>query len=76
MRKIDESIEIQCPVDKVFAFTTDANSWPKWQTFILETSQTPQGATSINSTFKDIVRMMGLGMKWTAEAAEYVPNTT
>jgi len=29
MARIEESVEIKCPVDKVFAYTTDAESWPK-----------------------------------------------
>jgi uncharacterized membrane protein len=75
MARIEVSIEIQRPADRVFAFTTEANSWPKWQTFISEASQTSQGAIGIGSTFKGVVRMMGLGMKWTAESTEYEPNT-
>ena len=74
MARIEESVEIQCPVDKVFAYTTEAKSWPKWQSIIVEAEQTSQGPWSIGTTFKGTTRLMGLSMKWTAEATEYEPN--
>ena len=74
MARIEESVEIKCPVDKVFEYTTDAKSWPKWQSIILEAEQTSQGPWSVGTTFKGISRMMGLSMKWTAKATEYEPN--
>jgi uncharacterized membrane protein len=74
MARIEESVEITCPVDKVFAYTTDAKSWPKWQSIILEAEQTSQGPWSVGTTFKGTTRLMGLSMKWTAKATEYEPN--
>ena len=74
MARIEESVEIQCPVDKVFAYTTEAKSWPKWQSIIVEAEQTSQGPWSVGTTFKGTTRLMGLSMKWTAKATEYEPN--
>ena len=74
MAKIEESVEIKHPLDKVFAYTTDAKSWPKWQSIILEAEQTSQGPWRVGTTFKGISRMMGLSMKWTAKVTEYEPN--
>jgi len=71
MRKIEESIEIKSPVDKVFAYTTDTKNWPKWQSFLPEAQQTSQGPVNIGTTFKGVSRMMGRSMKWTAIATEY-----
>jgi hypothetical protein len=34
MARIEESVEINYPVEKVFVFTTDAGSWSKWQSII------------------------------------------
>jgi hypothetical protein len=36
MSRIDGSIEINCPGEKAFTFTTDAGSWNKWQSIIPE----------------------------------------
>ena len=74
MARIEESVEIKRPVDKVFAYTTDAKSWPKWQSIILEAEQTSQGPWCVGTTTKGTSRMMGLSMKWTAKVAEYEPN--
>ena len=74
MARIEESVEIKRPADKVFAYTTDAKSWPKWQSIILEAEQTSQEPMHVGTTFKGTSRMMGLSMKWTAKATEYEPN--
>jgi uncharacterized membrane protein len=74
MARIEESVEIKRPVDKVFAYTTDAKSWPKWHPFIPQSEQTSPGAVGVGTTFKGANRMMGLTMKWTAKATEYEPN--
>ena len=74
MARIEESVEIKCPVDKVFAYTTDAKSWPKWQSSILEAEQTSQGQVGVGTTFKGSNRMMGLTVEWAAKATGYEPN--
>ena len=74
MARIEESVEIKRPVDNVFAYTTDAKSWAKWQSTIPEAEQTSQGPVNVGATFKGTFHMMGLSMKWTAKATEYEPN--
>ena len=76
MARIEESVQIQCPVDEVFAYTTQAKSWPEWQSFIMEAEQTSQGPMGVGTTFKGTNRMMGRTMKWTAKVTEYEPNRT
>jgi uncharacterized membrane protein len=63
MGRIEESVKINRPIDKVFAYTTEAKSWPKWQSFIMEAEQTSPGPVGIGTTFKGTSRMMGLSMK-------------
>jgi uncharacterized protein YndB with AHSA1/START domain len=74
MARIEESIEIKRPVDKVFAYTTDAKNWSKWQSLIPEAEQTSQGPMNVGTTFKGVSRMMGRSMKWTAITTEYEAN--
>ena len=74
MSRIEECVEINCPIEKAFAFTTDAASWHKWQTIIPEAEQTSQGPVGIGTTFKGTNRMMGRTMKWTAQVTEYEAN--
>jgi uncharacterized membrane protein len=73
MARIEESVEIKRPVDKVFSYTTDAKNWSKWQPFP-EAEQTSPGPMGIGSTTKGKIRLMGLSMKWTAKVTEYEPN--
>ena len=74
MSRIEESVEIHCPVEKAFAFTTDAGNWSKWQTIIPEAEQTSQGPVGVGTTFKGTNHLMGRTMKWTAQAIEYETN--
>jgi ligand-binding SRPBCC domain-containing protein len=74
MPRIKESVDIKRPVDRVFAYTTDAKMWPKWQSTIPEAEQTSPCPVAVGSTFKGTIRMMGLNMKWTARATECETN--
>jgi len=74
MTRIEESVEIKRPIDKVFAYTTDAKNWARWQPIIPEAEQTSQGPVGVGTTFKWTMRMMGLTMKCIAKATEYEPN--
>jgi hypothetical protein len=73
MARIEESVEIKKPADKVFAYTTDAKSWPKWQTILPQAEQTSPGPVAVGTTFKGVVHMMGLSFKWTSKATECQP---
>ena len=73
MAKIEESVEIRCPIDNVFTYSTDAKTWPKWQPFP-EAEQTSPGPMGIGTTTRGTIRMMGLTMKWTAKVMEYELN--
>jgi len=75
MARIEEAIHIECPVEKAFAYTTDAKNWPRWQSIIVEAEQASQGPVCVGTTFKGITRMMGLSMKWSAKVTEYEPNS-
>jgi hypothetical protein len=73
MSRIEEGIEIDCPVDKAFAFTTNAGNWNKWQVIIPEAEQTSPGPAGVGTTFRGTNRMMGRTMEWTASTTEYEP---
>jgi len=74
MARIEERVDIKRPADKVFAYTTDAKTWTKWQSTFPEAEQTSQGPVGVGTTFKGSIHMMGLTMKWTARATEYEAN--
>jgi len=74
MARIEESVEIKCSVDKVFAYATEAKSWPKWHATMPEAEQTSQGKVGVGTTFRGKNRMMGKTLEWTAKLTEYAPN--
>jgi hypothetical protein len=74
MARIEDSIVIKRSVEQVFAYTTNAKNWPKWQSVIPEAEQTSQGPINVGSTFKGVSHVMGRSMKWTAVATEYESN--
>jgi uncharacterized membrane protein len=74
MARIEERVDIKRPADVVFAYTTHAKNWPKWQSTMPEAEQTSPGPVGVGTTFKGVIRMMGRSMKWTAKATEYEPN--
>ena len=75
MARIEASVEIKRPVDKVFAYTTEAKNRPQWQSTIPEAEQTSPGTVRVGTTFKGTIRMLGLSLKWTAIATEYEPHS-
>jgi len=74
MARIEESVIIKRPVEKVFAYTTGAKSWPKWHGAIPEAEQTSEGQVGLGSTFRGKSRAMGQTSEWTAKLTEYEPN--
>jgi hypothetical protein len=73
MGRIEESVEIKCPVDKVFAYTTVAKDWHKWHDYIPEAEQTSPGQVGVGTTFKGKTHMWGLTLEWTGKVIEYEP---
>jgi len=76
MARIEEGIEIRCPVGKVFAITTEAARWSTWHTAIPEAEQTSGGPVGVGTTFRGTTRLMGRSMPWTGTVTEYDANRT
>ena len=74
MARMEESVIVKCPVERVFAYTTEARNWPKWHATMPEAEQTSKGKVGIGTTFKGKSRMVGQTSDWTAESTEYAQN--
>lgn len=74
MSRIEGTVIIKRPADKVFAYTTEAKSWPKWHGAIPEAEQTSKGQIGVGTTFRGKTRMMGQTSEWTAKMTEYEPH--
>jgi uncharacterized protein YndB with AHSA1/START domain len=70
----DFSQEINAPVEKVFAFSTDFRNNSKWQDGVIETTQTPDGPTQVGTKVKDVRTFLGQKMDSTFEVTEFEPN--
>ena len=71
MSIIQETVEVNCPADQVFAYVSDAKSWPKWHLSMLEASQTSPGKIGIGATCGGANKVLGLRMPWTSKITEY-----
>jgi len=74
MSRIEGTVIIKRPAEKVFAYTTEAKSWPKWHGAIPEAEQTSKGQIGVGTTFRGKTRMMGQTSEWTAKMTEYEPH--
>jgi hypothetical protein len=73
---IEESINIKSPVNKVFLYTLEIKSWPKWFSSITEAKQTSQGEVGIGTTFTATNKGMGMKVKMTGKVIGYELNKT
>jgi len=76
MTTITQSIEIQRPVEEVFAFVTDARNNPRWQSAagLQQTQQTPEDPVGVGTRITETWRFMGRSSESTSEVTEYEPN--
>jgi len=75
MAKLEKSIHIEAPVEKVSAFLTEPANWPTIWPSMLEcqgTEKSPDGShyTSVHWVYK----MSGMRFEGDSDTIEYVPN--
>lgn len=73
MARLKASVTIRRPADKVFAYTTEAESWPRWHGTMPDAEQISQGPVGMGTTFRGKNRMMGQTMEWSAKLTEFDP---
>lgn len=72
MRRYDTSIEIDCPVDDVWAFVSDVGAWPTWRTTI--TSVEPPTSLEAGAPFSGTTRLLGRTWRWGLELTVVEPG--
>ena len=70
---IKASIIINKPVDEVFAYVTDVNTWPLWEAGLIEAEQTSDGPLDVGTTFRGMNYALGQRMEWTSVITNYIP---
>ena len=74
MVKVKTSVVINRPVEDVFKFMDDPNNNAQWQTGLVESKQTSEGARGVGSTFLSANQFLGKRLEFTVEITEYEPN--
>ena len=69
----EHSVVIERPVEEVFAFATDPNNDPLWQSTSLETEQTSEGPVDVGTTFRNTSKFLGRRIDSTYEVTENDP---
>ena len=69
----EHSVVIVRPVEEVFAFATDPNNDPLWQSTSLETEQTSEGPLDVGATLRNTSKFLGRRIESTFEVTENEP---
>jgi uncharacterized membrane protein len=70
------SFVINRPIDEVFAFTTNQENQPKWQSRLLEMKKTSDGPIGVGTTWRSVVKFLGRRIEGTTVITEYELNRT
>jgi len=73
MIKLEDNVIIHRSPDTVFAFTTDINNNPKWQSDILEIEQITEGTFGRGSTYRCVNIFLGRRFESQTTVSEYIP---
>jgi uncharacterized protein YndB with AHSA1/START domain len=71
---IENSVDIKCSPEKVFAYVADAKSWPKWHSAMRKSEQTSPGKMGVGVTCQGTNHVMGRDMEWSSKITEWEPN--
>jgi uncharacterized membrane protein len=74
MHTIETSIDIQRPVEAVFAYVADPRNGPQWQGAIKEAHVTPEGQPMVGTKVTQVVSFLGVKLEPTGEITALEPN--
>jgi uncharacterized protein YndB with AHSA1/START domain len=74
MTKLEQSVVINRPTEKVFAFVTDIEKLPQWMSELVEAKQTSEGSVDVGTTMSAVASPLGRRAESTQEVTEYEPN--
>ena len=72
--RIEESIEINRPVEDVFAYVSDVNHLPQWAGTTMEVKDAPEGPLNDGATFADVGKFLGRRIETPFEATVEAPH--
>jgi uncharacterized protein YndB with AHSA1/START domain len=75
MAKGEASIVIYRPIEEVFARLTDYESYPEWDTGLVQVRQTPEGSARVGTRVTEVRRFLGRTIETRGDVVEYDPPT-
>jgi uncharacterized membrane protein len=74
MLKVETTVQIERPSEEVFAYISNFENNPKWQSGQLEAQFTSEGPLRVGSTYDQVAKFLGRRVVNTFEVLEYEPN--
>lgn len=74
MIRVETSVVVDGPRDKVFAFISNFENNPRWQSGMQEAKFTSAGSLRVGSTYTQVAKFLGRRVESTFEVIEYEPN--
>jgi carbon monoxide dehydrogenase subunit G len=71
MVRVESSVLINCPIDRVFEFVTTPENDAQWYIGIESRDHTPGEPAGVGSTSQSIIRFLGVPITVTWEVVEY-----
>lgn len=71
--RIEHTVDIHRPVDEVFAFVTDVDNLPRWQSGLLEVRKQAD-ATGLGARHVEVRSMLGKHVEQTLEVTAFEPG--
>ena len=74
MAKFENSVVINRPLEEVFAFVSNLENDPKWQSGVLESKKTSEGPIGVGTTYRTVGQFLGRRIESEIEITEYELN--
>jgi uncharacterized protein YndB with AHSA1/START domain len=74
--KLQNSVEIDRPIDRVFEYVANPDKRTQWDSDLVETRRTSEGDLGVGSTSEDVYEMGGRRMAFKTSIIEWSPPTT
>jgi uncharacterized membrane protein len=72
MSKVEKSVTIKAPVEKVFDYTDDPNSVPEWLPSLIETRDVT--GSGVGMRYRWTYKMVGVRLEGESEVTEHIPS--
>jgi hypothetical protein len=74
--KMTAGLQINCPVDQVFAFVVNMEHLPRWARGVVAARRTTSGPEGVGTTYQITGRLLGREIGSTYELTAYAPPTS